>query len=199
MKRSDILSLLTGMDAEKAKDAVDAILNLHNAELEEAKKNIDLSGYVKKEDYDKVLAEDKQLKSDSEKYKDYDRFVKFHDETIASQDKAKKGEAVMNLLKANKANEKAVPLLVKGVDLSAISLDKDGNIVDGNKIVDSLKSNYSSFFQTTQTSGAKPATPPAQDIPAKTYTHDDIEKMSRDEINANWKDIQASLQGQKKA
>lgn len=199
MKRSDILSLLTGMDAEKAKDAVDAILNLHNAELEEAKKNIDLSGYVKKEDYDKVLAEDKQLKSDSEKYKDYDRFVKFHDETIASQDKAKKGEAVMNLLKANKANEKAVPLLVKGVDLSAISLDKDGNIVDGNKIVDSLKSNYSSFFQTTQTSGAKPATPPAQDSPAKTYTHDDIEKMSRDEINANWKDIQASLQGQKKA
>jgi uncharacterized protein YggU (UPF0235/DUF167 family) len=140
MKRSDILSLLVGMDSEKAKDACDAILNLHNAEMEDAKTRVDYTGYVKKEDYDKIAAENKALKDGSEKYKDYDELAKFKADTLANQTNAKKISAIEALLRQNNANEKVIKLLAKSVDLSKVELDEKGEIKDSKSIIDSLKS-----------------------------------------------------------
>jgi hypothetical protein len=157
MKRSDVLSLLNGV--ANAKEICDSILDLHNAEMEEAKKNVDMSQYVKKEDFDKLTAENKELKDGSAKFKDYDELAKFKADTIATQEKAKKIEAVRSLLKSSRANEKVIPLLEKGIDIENVKLDKDGKIVDGDKLLSGLKTDYSDFFAKEEEKGASPANP----------------------------------------
>lgn len=180
MKRSDILSLLVGMDSEKAKDACDAILNLHNAEMEDAKTRVDYTGYVKKEDYDKIAAENKALKDGSEKYKDYEELAKFKADTLANQTNAKKISAIEALLRQNNANEKVIKLLAKSVDLSKVELDEKGEIKDSKSIIDSLKSDNAELFTSSTTSGATPATPPKNDN-GKTITKEQFAKMGYNE------------------
>ena len=69
MRRIDISNLLKGV--ENSKEIVDAILDMHNAELTEAKgKAVDLTNYVEKSKYD-------ELETKLNKQKDYDDLVKF--------------------------------------------------------------------------------------------------------------------------
>ena len=64
MRRIDVSNLLKGV--ENSKEIVDAILDMHNAELTEAKeKAVDLTKYVEKSKYD-------ELEARLNKFKDYD-------------------------------------------------------------------------------------------------------------------------------
>lgn len=138
MKRIDILNLVKGL--ENSKEIVDAILDMHNEELTEAKKkNVDLSAYVEKTKYDEL---EKQLT----KFKDYDELVKFKEETIITKTKEEKQKAFVDLLTKNKASEKALKLLAKAVDVNALELDENKSIVGGDDIVNNLKKEYEDFF-----------------------------------------------------
>lgn len=65
------------------------------------------------------------------------------------------------LLKANKANEAVIPLLMNAVKLDDLELDKEGNFK--NSPIENLKAQYGQFFGEAQvtTSGANTITPPS--------------------------------------
>jgi hypothetical protein len=193
MKRSDLQPLLAGLDEAKQKDAIDAILNLHNSEIEAAKSNPDLTGYVKKEDFDKVQTENASLKATVDSRKDYDDLKAFKASSEAKAKAEAQDAAIEKLFKESKANEKVIGLLAKSVDRSAIKTDDKGAITNGAEIVEAAKKSYPDLFVTQTESGASPAKPAPAAPAGKHYTIDEIKAMKPEDINANWADVQASL------
>jgi hypothetical protein len=67
--------------------------------------------------------------------------------------------AVEAALKAAGANETAVKLMLKEIDLSTVELD--GNTVkNADKVIEPIKTAYAGLFGTQQQQGVPPATPP---------------------------------------
>ena len=74
-----------------------------------------------------------------------------------------------------------------------VPLDENGKIKDESKYVDSVKTEWADFIVSTNTKGADTATPPTNS--KKSFSREDIDKMSPDEINKNWETIKNSLKG----
>lgn len=171
MRRIDVSNLLKGV--ENSKEIVDAILDMHNAELTEAKeKAVDLTKYVEKSKYD-------ELEARLNKLKDYDELVKFKEDTLKKELNVKKTDAVINLLKENNANQKAVKLLAKEFDIDSIELDENGKVKNADDLIKGVKENYSDFFTQEETGGASPRNPVNNDSP--TITKEAFKKMSLSE------------------
>lgn len=181
------------MDDAKQKEAIDKILNEHNAEVAEAKKP-DLENYVPKKDFEDLKAQSELLKAGQDKFKDYDELAKYKADSIAKETREKKFNAVEALLKANSCNEKVLKLLGKTVDLEKVTLDDSGGIVKGEELINSMKADNPDLFSTTTVTGTAPAkaviSPEATDI-----TLDKVKSMSKDEINAHWAEVSKALQG----
>ena len=101
---------------------------------------------------------------------------------------------VSDALKAAGMNEKIIPKALKQYDRSLVKRDKDGSISNAEKIVETFKDEWGDFFGETQIVGADVGSS-SQSTPAKTYTLDDISKMSPAQINENWASISKSLNG----
>lgn len=124
-----------------------------------------------KEDAAKVAGLEKKIKeleSDTssdeweKKYNDeHDAFEKYksgvEDEKKSNAVKA----AYKKLLATNKVGEKHIDSILRVTDLSKMKLDKDGNLVDADKLTESIKSDWSGFITSTETKGATVETPPA--------------------------------------
>lgn len=91
-----------------------------------------------------------------------------------------------SLLSAKAKNPKAVRALL---DESKISLDGE-NVIGLHEQLENLKKSDAYLFG--EDNGGNPP-PPAGGEPPKSFTKEDVEKMSTDEINKNWEQIQKIL------
>jgi hypothetical protein len=72
-----------------------------------------------------------------------------------------KVNAYKKLLKEAGVSEKRIDSVIKVSDIESISIDKDGNIKDADKLIESVKEEWSDFITATSQQGANTATPPA--------------------------------------
>lgn len=102
-----------------------------------------------------------------------------------------KKTAYIELLKDAKISDKAHAKALKLADLDSLVIE-DGKLKDADKITETIKTEWADFVVNESASGAN--TPnPVGNSGVKTYTRDDIAKMSAEEINANWDVIKKSL------
>lgn len=107
--------------------------------------------------------------------------------------------AVRKHLESAGANPEALDLLVSAVLTSPAEelTFKDGEngaltIENWDKAAEPVTAKYSGLFGEIKEHGTNPDTPPAPN--ATTYTREQIEAMSTEEINANWEAVNQSLQ-----
>lgn len=191
--------LLKGMGISD--EQVDTIIEAHTETVDALKEQITeyKAGAEKLAEVEKKLDEaNKTIEAngkDSYKVK-YDAvkedFEKYKAEISAKETHGAKLAAYRDILKACGVSEKRIDSILKVSDVDGVELDEGGKIKDGDALTSAIKSEWADFIVTEQTKGAKTATPPAQ-VAKKMYTREDIKKMSTDEINANWADIQESL------
>lgn len=111
-----------------------------------------------------------------QKYKDLQK--EYEDYKKEQQDKADRAavsDAYKEMLKEAGVSEKRIPAVMRVADLSGVKLDKDGNIKDKDKLVESVKEEWSDFIQAKSAKGADTKTPP--DNNGGTLTKDDILKI----------------------
>ena len=153
-----------GIDEEKAEQIITAHTETVDGLKAEREKY--------KADAEKLPAVESELKALKEKaagddpYKEkfekvQKEYAEFKKDVEAKATAAKKEGAFKALLKEIGIPEKRIDSVIKVSDVSKIEFDDEGKVKDGEKLKDSLKSEWSDFIPTTKTEGAKTATPPA--------------------------------------
>ena len=140
-------------DAEKLADV--------EKELNKAKEKLAKNGEgetVSKEDYDKLKQE----------YDDYKADI------TAKNTRTEKENAFRELLKSVGVSEKRFNAIIKVSDIDGLELDKDGKIKDAEKHTENVKSEWADFIETTTTTGAKTANPPANNGKGTGKTKEEI-------------------------
>lgn len=189
-----------GIEADK----VDAIIEAH-AETVDALKGqaetykADAERYAStKKELETANAELDSLKAVGGDYKaKYEalntEFETYKAEQTEKDTRASKETAYRKLLKDAGIIDKRIDAVMRVTDLSAIELDENG-IKDADKLTEQIKADWSDFITTTDVSGAQTTTPPANN-PVNKFSHEDIAKMSAEEINNNWDAIKNSMKG----
>ena len=150
-----------GLTDEQVSAIIEEHINTVNG-LKEARDNY-------KADAEKLTAVQKQLddlKANSgddwkEKYNTLKKtFDDFKTES-ANQAKAEKVKAAYTqLLKDANVDSKRIDAILKITDMSGMTLDESGKLVDADKLSESIKSEWSAFIQTTGVKGSNVETPP---------------------------------------
>ena len=197
MNRSVLRELLKENGIEKpSKELLDEIFTMNNEDINAERKKFE--GYVSKEEFDIVQHELDALKSNPSVPEDYEELKQFKADTEQKELNAKKNNALLNLLKENKASDKALNLLAKAVDISTIEIAEDGSISNSEDIIKGLKSEYSDFFVVEKEDGANPNNNPKNDN-SKGVTKEQFKKMSlaeRSELAKTQPEIYNSLRGE---
>lgn len=105
-----------------------------------------------------------------------------------------KEKAYRALLKESGVSEKRIDAILKVTNLSEIEIAEDGSIKDADKLSESIKADWADFITTTHTVGADTQTPPANNNLPR-FSHEEIAKMTPEEINNNWDAIKQSMKG----
>lgn len=153
-----------GIDEEKAEQIITAHTETVDGLKAEREKY--------KADAEKLPAVESELKALKDKqtgddpYKDkFEKVQKeysdYKKDVEAKATAAKKENAFKTLLKEIGIPEKRIDSVIKVSDVSKIEFDDEGKVKDGEKLKDSLKSEWADFIPTTKTEGAKTATPPS--------------------------------------
>ena len=153
-----------GIEEEKAEQ----IITAHTETVDGLKAERDKY----KTDAERLPAVESELKALKEKaagedpYKDkYEKLKKEHDDykkdVEAKALTAKQESAYKSLLKEIGIPEKRIDSVLKVSDISKVEFDDEGKIKEGDKLKESLKTEWADFIPTTKTEGAKTATPPA--------------------------------------
>lgn len=159
-------------DAEKLAD-VQRQLDKANQDLEDAGKDAYKVKYESlKEEYDGYKQQQEQQKTHSAKENAY-----------------------RELLKSAGVSEKRIDAVLKVSDVDGLELGEDGKAKDAEKLTETIKTEWADFIPVTTETGAQTATPPST-TQGRTYTRDDIKKMTPAEINQNFDAIKASLKGE---
>lgn len=126
---------------------------------------------------EKELAEFKANGGDyEEKYNALKKeFESYKSEQSAIAEKAAKESAYKEMLKNAGISEKRIASIMRVTNLSDIKLDKDGKLKDYDKLVDSVKSEWSDFIETKTEKGADTKNPP--DGSRTKMTKDEILKI----------------------
>lgn len=184
-------------------EQVDSIIEMHSETVDALKEQRDQY----KADAEKLPEIQKQLDTanhqlesagkDSWKVK-YDAlkedFDAYKADQTAKETRSAKEKAYTELLKSAGIPDKRIAAVLKVSDLDSLELEDNGSVKDSEKITESIKTEWADFIPTTTQVG--PTTPnPPENNPAKTYTRDDIRKMTPAEINQNFDAIKASLRG----
>mgnify|MGYP000863680981 CR=1 FL=1 len=158
MKRDELKKLLG--EVENAGEIIDKIMEINGTDIENAKKPTE----TLTTDLDNLKAELAKYDVGGEKYVDateFNRLKQFETDTVGQKTRAEKENAVLELLKSNKASPKAEKLLLKAIALDDLEV-ADGKIKDGEKIITDLKTDYADFFVTEKIDGVTPAPNPQQ-------------------------------------
>ena len=161
-------TMLKAMDIEK--ENIDKIIEAHTETVDalkeardEYKAKADKTGelqsqidslkesMVEKSEYDSLKSKYDKLKGEYDDYKN----------DISEKDKkATKTEAYKALLKEAGVSDKRIGSVVKVADIGAIELDEDGKVKDADKILESIRDEWSDFIETESKKGAKTENPP---------------------------------------
>lgn len=90
-----------------------------------------------------------------------EEFETFKADTEKKEARATKEDAYKNLLKEAGVSEKRIAAVLKVSDIDSVELDKDGKIKGSDKLIDSIKEEWSDFIVTERQIGAPTVTPPA--------------------------------------
>ena len=123
-----------------------------------------------------------------EEYDNYKSDISAKETTRAKQ------AAYREVLKAAGVSDKRIDSIVRVSDIDSVELDESGKIKEADKLTESIKNEWADFIVSTNTKGANTATPPTTS--KKSFSREDIEKMTPDEINENWETIKNSLKGE---
>lgn len=146
-------------------EQIDTIIEAHTETTDALKKERD--SY--KADAAKLPAIQQEL--DDLKSKGDDGFEKKYNDLKAEYDQYKQEQAdrankaaiesaYKALLKEAGVSDKRVASILRVTDLSGAKLDKDGKLKDSDKMVESIKAEWSDFIQTADVKGADTKTPP---------------------------------------
>lgn len=156
-------------DRDKYKEEIDSLkesakedakaLKSAQKELEELKGNVE------------------ELESYKEKYeKEHKAFDEFKTEVEAERTTASKTTAYKALLKKAGVSDKRFDAIIRLTDLDSIELDSKGEVKDADKVVESIKSDWSEYIETKTEIGAKTENPPDNTGGAK-MTKEEILKI----------------------
>lgn len=169
-----------GIEQDKVDEIIQAHTEVTDALKEERDKFKEDAG--KLPEIQKELEDLKAQVSGEDPYKEKlekleKEYKDFKAEVEAKATTAKKEKAFRNILKEIGIPEKRIDSVVKisGTKISELEFDDNGKIKDGDKLKESLKTEWEDFIPTTRTEGAPSATPPANN--GKTT-------MTREEIRA---------------
>ena len=122
-----------------------------------------------------------------------EEYENYKSDISAKETKRAKQAAYREVLKAAGVSEKRIDSIIRVSDIDSIELDESGKIKEAEKLTESIKNEWADFIVSTNTQGANTATPPTTS--KKSFSREDIAKMSPDEINKNWETIKNSLKG----
>ena len=198
MTRSELKELLKENGVESpSKALLDDLYAMYNQGLNAEKEKY--KNHVSKEEYDRVKSELDTLKAKGNVPEDYESLKQFKADTEKKEIQAKKNDAVIKLLKDNKASDKALSLLVKAVDFEKIEIAEDGSIKDSEKIIKSMKAEYGDFFVVDAgAKGAKPKQKSNNNNPGS-VTKEQFKKMSlaqRSELARTQPEVYQTLRGE---
>lgn len=123
-----------------------------------------------------------------EEYDNYKSDISAKETTRAKQ------AAYREVLKAAGVSDRRIDSIVRVSDIDSVELDDSGKIKEADKLTESIKNEWADFIVSTNTKGADTATPPTTS--KKSFSREDIDKMTPDEINKNWETIKNSLKGE---
>lgn len=89
-----------------------------------------------------------------------EEFEAFKTAQAEKETKAAKNEAYKALLKDAGISDKRIDAVLKVSNVDGVELDKDGKIKDADKLLESVKAEWSDFIVTESTKGADTANPP---------------------------------------
>ena len=154
-------------------------------ELAEVQRKLDEANEtIKANDSDAWKVKYDAIKEEYEKYKS---------DISAKETTRAKQAAYREVLKAAGVSEKRIDSIIRVSDIDSVELDESGKIKEAEKLTESIKNEWADFIVSTNTQGANTATPPTNS--KKSFSREDIDKMSPDEINKNWETIKNSLKG----
>lgn len=107
----------------------------------------------------------------------------------------KKSKITEELKKNGYTKENVLKLMLKGIDLDAITIKENGEI-EGFDIA-GIDKEFSDFKSSSKTMGNPPANPPAGSGTQITYTQEKLKSMTPSEIAKNYDAIQRDLAKQK--
>lgn len=158
-------------------DKIDSIINMHTEVTDDLKGQIEtLESEIKgfKADTEKYAATQKELdelkaqvEADAKERegKDYDKlkeeFENYKTEQANKAIHANKESAYKDILKDAGIPEKHFAKILKYSDIDSIELDEKGKIKDSKDLLKSIKDEWSDHIETSGTTGANTATPPA--------------------------------------
>lgn len=166
----DILSILKGnvdesgnISSEKFSDVASAINNAVGKEFVDKKRYNEKLTEIDTLKGEKQNAEDKATGAEKWKTKydalkdDFDAYKK---DVSAKESKATRESAYKKLLKEAGVSEKRIDAVLKVSDVDSLEMEDDGSFKDSDKILENIKEEWADFITTTETRGAKTATPP---------------------------------------
>lgn len=172
-----------GIEADK----VDEIITAHTevtdslkAERDKYKADAELLPSVQKELNELKEATEKngrdpyKVKYDALK----EEFDSYKADIAAKETTAKKESALRAILKEIGVADKRIDSVVKVSDIEGIELDGEGNVKDGDKLKESLKTEWSDFIATKKVEGANSANPPTNNGGKTTMTKEQIRAIS---------------------
>lgn len=166
----DILSILKSnvdesgnISSEKFSEVANAINNAVGKEFVDKKRYNERLTEIDTLKGEKQNAEDKATGAEKWKTK-YDAlkddFEAYKKDVSAKESKATRESAYKKLLKEAGVSEKRIDAVLKVSDVDSLEMGEDGSFKDSDKILESIKEEWSDFITTTETRGAKTATPP---------------------------------------
>jgi len=166
----DILNILKSnvnesgnISSEKFSEVVTAINNAVGKEFVDKKRYNEKLTEIDALKGEKQNAEDKATGAEKWKTK-YDAlkddFEAYKKDISAKETKALRENAYRELLKEAGVSEKRIAAVLKVSDFDSLEMEDDGKFKDSDKIIENIKEEWADFITTTETHGAKTATPP---------------------------------------
>ncbi len=177
-------------------DKIDQIMDAHVEVVDAIKADRD----TYKADAEKLADVQKELdglKKDGgnwqKKYEDeHKAFDEYKSAQTAKEAKAAKEKAYRGLLKEAGIAEKRMDVIMRVTNLDDIELDDKGAVKDSQKHVDTVKSEYAEFIETTTHRGAHVANPPAKGA-GEAKTREEIYAMKDGRFVLSASERQAAL------
>lgn len=162
-----------GLPVENLDKAAEEICGRHTADLDSIKEQRDTF----KKDAETLATVQKELDDlkkaqSTDNYKE--KYEKLQADIAAKETKAAKSKAYRELLREAGVSDKRFDGIIKLTDLDGIELDSDGKIKDADKHSENIKTEWADFIVSTETKGAKTATPPANNGGKTTMSKDEI-------------------------